>query len=90
MENFENKEIVNEIVKLLKTEMRAREVKFRYQKKDGSIRDAVGTLNSKIYGSENEPAGTAKSIPENQIRYFDTNSKGWRSFLTENLIDAEV
>ncbi len=90
MESLENKELVNEMVHQLKAEMRLREVKFKYQKKDGTIRDAVGTLNSEIYGNENEPTGSNRSIPENQVRYFDTVSQGWRSFLAENLIGVEL
>ena len=86
MESIENKELVQDMVRQLKAEMKVREVKFMYQKKDGSIRNAVGTLNPSIYGSENAPIGSNKTIPENQIRYYDTNSDGWRSFLSENLI----
>ena len=78
-----------DMVKALKEELHKREVKFKYTKKDGSVRDAVGTLNIDIMGKENEPTGSAKSIPENQIRYFDINSQGWRSFLRENLISFE-
>lgn len=89
MESIENKELVQDMVRQLKAEMKVREVKFTYQKKDGSIRDAKGTLNSEIYGKENAPIGRGKNIPENQIRYYDTNSGGWRSFLSENLIDFE-
>jgi len=77
------------MVKELKTELHKREVSFKYYKKDGTIRDAKGTLNSEIYGKENEPIGSGKTIPENQIRYYDINSNGWRSFLSENLIDFE-
>ena len=87
MESVENKELVNEMVRQLKAEMRTREVRFRYTKKNGEIREALGTLNSEIYGSENEPSGNGKPTPENQVRYYDLNSNGWRSFLAENLID---
>lgn len=86
MESIENKELVQDMVRQLKAEMKVREVKFMYQKKDGSIRDTKGTLNSEIYGKENEPIWSSKTIPENQIRYYDTNSKDWRSFFSENLI----
>lgn len=76
----------HDMVKALKAELHKREVSFKYYKKDGSIRDAKGTLNSEIYGKENTPTGSIKTIPENQIRYYDTDSDGWRSFLSENLI----
>ena len=58
-------------------------------KKNGELREALGTLNSEIYGKENEPNGTGKFVPENQVRYYDLNSQGWRSFIAENLIDFE-
>ena len=78
-----------DMVKALKAELRKRTVKFKYTKKDGSVRDAEGTLNMDIMGSENAPNGNGYEAPENQVRYFDTNSNGWRSFLAENLISYE-
>ena len=78
-----------ELAKRLKAEMRVREVKFKYVKKDGTERNAVGTLNPSIYGEENEPIGISRSVPENQVRYFDIDAQGWRSFLIENLISYE-
>ena len=78
-----------DIVKALKEELHKRQVKFKYTKKDGTERNAVGTLNPSIYGEENEPVGTGRSVPENQVRYFDIDAQGWRSFLVENLISYE-
>lgn len=60
-------------------------VKFSYSKKDGSVRDAVGTLVIDIMGEENAPKGGYAS-PVNTIRYYDLNSNGWRSFIIDNLI----
>ena len=74
-------------VKDFKKALHEREVEFKYTKKDGSERTAKGTLKSEIYGEENEPKGTGYSTPENVIKYYDLNSKGWRSFLVENLIE---
>ena len=63
-------------------------VEFKYKKKDGSIRDAKGTLNINIMGEENAPSGTSNmNISDSTIRYFDLNSNGWRSFVTLNLIE---
>ena len=81
MESIENKELVKSMAFELKAKMREGEVKFKYTKKNGEIREALGTLNSDVYGKENEP--------ENQIRYYDLNSKGWRSFIIDNLISYE-
>ena len=63
-------------------------VNFKYTKKDGSIREAKGTLNIDIMGEENAPSGTSNmNISDSTIRYFDLNSNGWRSFVTFNLIE---
>ena len=78
-----------DFAKDLKQELRKREVKFSYWKKDGSVREARGTLNSEIYGKDNEPSGSGRVVPENQVRYFDIDAQGWRSFLAENLIGWE-
>lgn len=80
---------MEDLVKNLKEELRKRVVKFKYTKKDGSERDAYGTLNVDIMGKENTPIGTDRKFPDNQIRYYDLDSNGWRSFLTENLISYE-
>ena len=89
MESIENKELVKNMAFELKAKMRNGKVKFKYTKKNGEIRDALGTLNSDIYGKENEPTGNGYSVPEDQIRYYDLNSKGWRSFIIDNLISYE-
>ena len=80
---------VLDLVNGLKQELYKREVKFSYLKKDGSVREARGTLNSEVYGKDNEPLGSGRIIPENQIRYYDLDAQGWRSFLSENLIGFE-
>ena len=85
IEQINNQKV--ELANALKKELHKRTVKFKYNKKDGSVREAKGTLNSFIYGKENEPAGSSRSVSENQIRYFDIDANGWRSFLVENLID---
>ena len=65
-------------------------VKFSYTKKDGSVRDAVGTLNIDIMGKENTPKGTGYEIMDSNIRYYDLNSEGWRSFIVDNLISWSI
>ena len=62
-------------------------VEFMYTKKNGEERTAHGTLNLEVMGEENAPKGTGYEATDNQIRYYDTDSKGWRSFLTENFVD---
>jgi hypothetical protein len=67
-----------------KNELRNRIVEFKYTKKNGDIRTARGTLNVDIMGNDNIPKGTGYDIKDNNIRYYDLNSNGWRSFLTKN------
>ena len=70
-----------------KNELRNRIVEFKYTKKNGDIRTARGTLNVDVMGNDNTPKGTGYDIKDNNIRYYDLNSNGWRSFLIENLIE---
>lgn len=70
-----------------KNALRKGVVNFKYKKKNGEIRDAKGTLNVEIMGEENTPKGTGYDIVDTNIRYYDLNSEGWRSFITENLIE---
>jgi hypothetical protein len=62
-------------------------VEFKYKKKNGEFRSAKGTLNIDIMGENNAPKGTCYDIIDNNIRYYDLNSEGWRSFIPENLIE---
>ncbi len=70
-----------------KNALRKGVVNFKYKKKNGEIRDAKGTLNVDIMGEENTPKGTGYDIVDTNIRYYDLNSEGWRSFIAENLIE---
>ena len=70
-----------------KNALRKGVVNFKYKKKNGEIRDAKGTLNVEIMGEENAPKGTGYDIVDTNIRYYDLNSEGWRSFIAENLIE---
>ena len=64
--------------------MRIGIVKFYYQKVDGSIREAYGSLNSKhitpIAGSYNRKKNDTVQT------YFDTEKQEWRSFKKLNLM----
>lgn len=80
-------------VMMLESEMLKRAVKFSYTKKDGSRREAEGTLDrSKMDlgdGTIWEPVG--KGLPEKPewVRYWDLKSMGWRQFSIFNLIAVE-
>lgn len=62
-------------------------VEFKYKKKNGEIRSAKGTLNIEVMGEDNAPKGTGYEIMDSNIRYYDLNSEGWRSFIVDNLIE---
>ena len=80
-------------VMLLESKMLEQAVKFSYRKKDGTIRDAEGTLvRSKMDlgdGTLWEPVG--KGLPEKPefMRYWDLRSMGWRQFNVFNLVAVE-
>ena len=65
------------LVNALKAEI----VEFYYQKVDGTIRQAFGTLQSDRLP---QTAGTKKSVDSCQV-YFDTEKGEWRSFKKCNL-----
>lgn len=63
----------------LQLQLSAGEVKFRYRKLNGEIREAVGTLKNMITDSAMAVNGTA-------MFYFDVEKKGFRSFAISNLL----
>lgn len=73
-----------------KKALRNGKVEFKYTKKNGEERTAVGTLNIEVMGSENAPKGTGYEITDTNIRYYDLNSNGWRSFIINNLVEWKV
>lgn len=84
---MEKKEVnINEFKKALHQGV----VEFSYRKKNGEFRSAKGTLNIEVMGKDNAPKGTGFEITDTNIRYYDLNSEGWRSFITDNLIDWNV
>ena len=80
MKNFEE----------LKENLKNGIVEFSYKKKDGTIRNAKGTLNPDIVKEKNENAftnnGRTRSVPDNVQTYYDVVSNGWRTFIKDNVI----
>ena len=68
----------------LRKRMLKGEVKFWYYKLDGSIRMAFGTLTGINQNSKGK-----KAHNETTMCYYDTESKGFRSFRIENFIISE-
>ena len=74
-------------INAFKKALREGKVEFKYTKKNGEERKAIGTLNVQVMGEENSPKGTGYEITDTNIRYYDLNSEGWRSFVVDNLIE---
>jgi len=68
----------------LKIAMRLRIVKFYFQKVDGTMREAFGTLSAKfiptVAGSDDRKKNDTVMV------YFDAERQEWRSFKKANLI----
>lgn len=87
-------EIKAEEVMMLESKMLETAVKFQFKKKDGSIRDAIGTLNSgkmvREDGSLWAPVGDkpARDYP-NLLGFWDLEARDWRCFNVLNLLAVE-
>lgn len=77
-------------IMLLQEKMMAEAVKFQFVKKDGTIRDAVGTLNRKLMkqpdGTLWTPQGEPTVEPATIIRFFDVAKGLWRCFTCTSFI----
>ena len=85
IEGFKADEIM-----LLQEKMLEQAVKFQFRKKDGSVRDAVGTLNRALMKLPNgelwAPKGPQKPPCPTTIGYFDMEKQMWRSFICTEFI----
>lgn len=77
-------------VMMLESKMLEQAVKFQFRKKDGTIRDAVGTLRRDLMKQEDgtiwEPKGPQKPECPTTIGYFDLEKQMWRSFICTEFI----
>ena len=77
-------------IMLLQSKMMEQAVKFQFKKKDGSIRDAVGTLCRSLMKQEDgtlwEPKGEGKPEPASIVRFFDVENGAWRCFTCVDFI----
>lgn len=64
--------------------MRAGIVSFAYEKADGSMRRANGTLHYVASAIK----GTGRPDDGRTVKYYDVEAGGWRSFRVENFITA--
>ena len=67
-------------------------VEFSYEKLNGDLRDASGTLNAAYIQDHNgTPKGTSQyDIPEDTLRYFDTVSNGWRTCKIDRIFRCDA
>ena len=57
-------------------------VRFAYEKADGTLRRAAGTLHEVAATIK----GTGRPNDALTIRYYDVEADGWRSFKVENFV----
>lgn len=74
------------IVEALVKNLTEGSVAFQYRKTDGSIRNAVGTLNGDLMPETESKKTVSTDGPS--INYYDLESKAWRQFKRDNLITA--
>lgn len=85
-------------VEEFKKKLRSGEVKFKYMKKDGSEREALGTLDpnlmdlpKKVTTSEIDKASEkqkkTRKLPADSVFYYDLEAKGFRSFKMSNFVE---
>lgn len=81
-------------VMLLESKMLEQAVRFQFKKKDGSLREAVGTLRREEMVQEDgklwEPVGESKPEHPLYVKFWDKTVPGWRQFNVFNLVAMEV
>ena len=70
----------------LQDELNIRDVRFKFLKKDGTIRDAYGTLHRDVIPPT---LGTGRPLGFGLQLFFDLECMSYRSFKKENLISFE-
>lgn len=64
-------------------------VDFEFIKKDGSVRQAKGTLVAEYLPAPTDDSdGTTRKKNENVMVYFDMEKKAFRSFVKESFVGA--
>ena len=72
-------------------------VSFRYVKKNGDTRNAVGTLNLRLIPLDKHPKspllpppeGGGPKMPPGLVKYFDFTVQDWRSLYCDEVIEAK-
>ena len=86
-------EVKADEIMLLESKMLETAVRFQFKKKDGSLREAVGTLRRekmvKQDGSVWEPVGSERPDVPTLVKYWDLTVQDWRCFNVFNLVSVE-
>lgn len=64
--------------------MKAGKVSFTYKKKDGSVREANGTINPELIPDAQK--STEKKEYTGTQNYYDFDAQDWRCFIIDNFI----
>ena len=72
-------------IEFLKSKMANGVAHFAFKKKDGSIREAWGTIQENIATAKTNGNGISREC-YNTTAYFDIEKGEWRSFRWENLV----
>lgn len=79
------------VAQVLRDALKQREVHFVFKKKDGSRREAVGTLDfARIpYQDTQFKSEEQREERDDQVTYYDLEKMAWRCCKTENILSIE-
>ena len=78
-----------EVYDYLFVRLRGHIVHFTYYRKDGSIREAIGTRNLAIAERRVGHKIPKPTGPRNVLAYYDIVADAWRSFIAENVCSID-
>lgn len=75
----------------LREKLQQGKTNFVFKKKDGSKRNAIGTLNFDLIPTEDTQFKSEQTREErdDQVTYYDLEKMAWRCCKTENILDIE-
>ena len=68
----------------LRAALRTGATRFTFQKQDGEVREAYGTLNPSLFQYEHK--GSDRAENPTAIKYYDLDKNAWRSFRAERIL----
>lgn len=81
----------SEAAAALREKLQQGETHFVFKKKDGSRRQAVGTLNFDLIPTDDTQFKSDEPREEraDQVTYYDLEKMAWRCCKTENILEVE-